>query len=225
MSSTPSTVSPPARNRLRRPLPTARATTRPTPLDEALEALDAVVRSGKARYVGVSNWLAYKVARAIGRSEVKGLARIDSVQPRYNLLFRQIERELLPLCLEEGIGVIPYNPLAGGLLTGKHDRSAPPPEGGRFQLGPCGRDVPGPLLARRRVRRHRAAARFRQGGGRLDDDDGGCSGCWPTRPSRPPSSAPAAPTRSPTTSPLSAQPLDASLKARSRRNHHGVAHG
>jgi aryl-alcohol dehydrogenase-like predicted oxidoreductase len=109
-----------------------------TPLDEALEALDLVVRSGKARYVGVSNWPAYKVARGLGRSEVKGLARIDSVQPRYNLLFRQIERELLPLCEEEGVGVIPYNPLAGGFLTGKHDRNAAPPEGGRFTLGNAG---------------------------------------------------------------------------------------
>lgn len=106
-----------------------------TPIDEALEALDAVVRSGKARYVGVSNWLAYKVARALGRSELKGLVRIDSVQPRYNLLFRQFERDLLPLCEEEGIGVIPYNPLAGGLLTGKHDRSADPQDGTRFTLG------------------------------------------------------------------------------------------
>jgi aryl-alcohol dehydrogenase (NADP+) len=109
-----------------------------TPLDEALEALDLVVRSGKARYVGVSNWLAYKVARAVGRSEAKGLVRIDSVQPRYNLLFRQIERELLPLCLEEGIGVIPYNPLAGGLLTGKHQRESVPPDGTRFTLGRAG---------------------------------------------------------------------------------------
>jgi aryl-alcohol dehydrogenase-like predicted oxidoreductase len=109
-----------------------------TPLDEALEALDLVVRSGKARYVGVSNWLAYKVARALGRSETKGLVRVDSVQPRYNLLFRQIERELLPLCSEEGVGVIPYNPLAGGLLTGKHDRQGAPSEGTRFTLGRAG---------------------------------------------------------------------------------------
>lgn len=108
-----------------------------TPLDEALDALDTIVRSGKARYVGVSNWPAYKVARAIGRSETKGTVRIDSVQPRYNLIFRQIERELLPLCAEEGIGVIPYNPLAGGLLTGKHDRGAPR-DGTRFTLGRAG---------------------------------------------------------------------------------------
>lgn len=110
-----------------------------TPIDEALEALDTVVRMGKARYVGVSNWPAYKVARALGRSEVKNVARIESVQPRYNLLFRTFERDLLPLCAEEAIAVIPYNPLAGGLLTGKHDHKAPPPPGSRFQLGTAGR--------------------------------------------------------------------------------------
>lgn len=109
-----------------------------TPLDETLEALDVIVRSGRARYVGVSNWLAYRLARALGRSEARGLVRFVSVQPRYNLLFRQIERELLPLCEEEGIGVIPYNPLAGGLLTGKHRPDAAPAEGGRFTLGTAG---------------------------------------------------------------------------------------
>jgi aryl-alcohol dehydrogenase (NADP+) len=108
-----------------------------TPLDEALEALDTVVRSGKARYVGVSNWPATKVARGVGRAELKGWAGIASVQPRYNLLFRTFERDLLPLCREEGIAVIPYNPLAGGMLTGKHARGAPP-EGTRFTLGNAG---------------------------------------------------------------------------------------
>jgi 1-deoxyxylulose-5-phosphate synthase len=108
-----------------------------TPLDEALEALDTVVKSGKARYVGVSNWPAYKVARGVGRAEVKGLAGITSVQPRYNLLFRTFERDLLPLAREEGIGVIPYNPLAGGMLTGKHQKGAPP-AGTRFTLGNAG---------------------------------------------------------------------------------------
>jgi aryl-alcohol dehydrogenase-like predicted oxidoreductase len=109
-----------------------------TPIDEALEALDSVVRAGKARYVGVSNWMGHRLARALGRGEVKNLVRIDSVQPRYNLLFRAFERDLLPLCQEEGIAVIPYNPLAGGLLAGKHDRAAPPPEGSRFTLGRAG---------------------------------------------------------------------------------------
>jgi 1-deoxyxylulose-5-phosphate synthase len=106
-----------------------------TPHDETLEAFDAVLRSGKARYIGCSNYLAYRLARALGRSEALGLARFVSVQPRYNLLFRQIERELLPLCAEEGLAVIPYNPLAGGLLTGKHKASTPPPAGSRFTLG------------------------------------------------------------------------------------------
>ena len=109
-----------------------------TPMDEALEALDTVVRQGKARYIGVSNWPAYKIARALGRGEVKNLARIDSVQPRYNLLFRAFERDLLPLCEEEAIAVIPYNPIAGGLLSGKHDGTAPPPEGTRFSLRNAG---------------------------------------------------------------------------------------
>jgi aryl-alcohol dehydrogenase-like predicted oxidoreductase len=102
-----------------------------TPLDETLEALDVIVRSGKARYVGVSNFLAYRLARALGRADVLRVARFVSVQPRYNLLFRQIERELLPLADEEQIAVMPYNPLAGGLLTGKH-RLDVQPESGRF---------------------------------------------------------------------------------------------
>jgi aryl-alcohol dehydrogenase (NADP+) len=109
-----------------------------TPVDETVEAFDAVVKAGKARYVGVSNYHAYRVARALGRSEALGLARLASVQPRYNLLFRQIERELLPLCEEEKLAVIPYNPLAGGLLTGKHQRGAPP-AGTRFTLGNAGK--------------------------------------------------------------------------------------
>ena len=104
-----------------------------TPIDETLGALDDLVRSGKVRYVGCSNFLAYQLARALGRSEARGLVRMDSAQPRYNLLFRQIERELLPLCQEEGVGVIPYNPLAGGMLSGKHRGGDPP--AGRFTLG------------------------------------------------------------------------------------------
>jgi aryl-alcohol dehydrogenase (NADP+) len=109
------------------------------PLDESLGALDDLVRAGKVCYVGCSNFLAYRLARAIGVSEAKGLARFDCIQPRYNLLFREFERELFPLCLEEGIGVIPYNPIAGGMLSGKHDRSKPPEEGTRFTLGNAAR--------------------------------------------------------------------------------------
>jgi aryl-alcohol dehydrogenase-like predicted oxidoreductase len=111
---------------------------RETPLDETLEALDTIVRQGKARYVGVSNFLAYRLARALGRSDVLRTARFVSVQPRYNLLFRQIERELLPLVTEEGLAVMPYNPLAGGLLTGKHRHDAAPAEG-RFTTATVGK--------------------------------------------------------------------------------------
>jgi len=106
-----------------------------TPLDETLEALDTIVRSGKARYVGVSNFLAYRLARALGRAEARQLVRPVSVQPRYSLLFREIERELLPLAVEDKLGVLAYNPLAGGLLTGKHSLAAGPAQGTRFTLG------------------------------------------------------------------------------------------
>lgn len=106
-----------------------------TPLDETLGALDEIVRSGRARYVGVSNFLAYRLATALGRSDVLRVARFVSVQPRYSLLFREIERELLPLAADEGLAVIPYNPLAGGLLTGKHQAGSAPTPGTRFTLG------------------------------------------------------------------------------------------
>ncbi len=105
-----------------------------TPIEESLAALDDLVRMGKVRYVGCSNFHAYQVARALGRSEVRGLARFDTVQPRYNLLFREFERELFPLCADEGVGVIPFNPIAGGMLSGKH-RPGPPTAGTRFTLG------------------------------------------------------------------------------------------
>ena len=109
-----------------------------TPIDETLGALDDLVRVGKVRYVGCSNFLAYQLARALGRSEARGFVRFDSVQPRYNLLFREFEREMFPLCLDEGVGVIPYNPIAGGMLSGKYDRTKPPVEGSRFTLGNAG---------------------------------------------------------------------------------------
>lgn len=107
---------------------------RRSPLEETLQALDDIVRSGKVRYVGVSNFLAYRLALALGKAEANRWTRFVSVQPRYNLLFREIERELLPLAREAGLGVIPYNPLAGGLLTGKH-RPGEPTAGTRFTLG------------------------------------------------------------------------------------------
>jgi aryl-alcohol dehydrogenase-like predicted oxidoreductase len=101
------------------------------PLDETLEALDLIVRAGKARYVGVSNFLAYRLARALGRSDQRRLVRFVSVQPRYCLLFREIERELIPLASEENLAVMPYSALAGGMLAGRY-RYESQPTGGRF---------------------------------------------------------------------------------------------
>jgi aryl-alcohol dehydrogenase-like predicted oxidoreductase len=109
-----------------------------TPYDETLEALDVLLRAGDVRYIGCSNWQAFRIARALGRSEVLGVGRFASVQPRYNLLFREMERELLPMCQEEGLAVIPYNPIAGGMLSGKHDRNSAPTEGTRFAIANAG---------------------------------------------------------------------------------------
>src|SRR5439155_12302593 len=131
-------VAAPATDRLHRPLPIALRRPGRAARRDARRARRGRVRAGKVRYIGCSNFLAYRLARAIGRSETLGLARFDSVQPRYNLLFREFERELFPLCLEEGVGVIPYNPLAGGMLSGKHPRGQPPAEGTRFTISNAG---------------------------------------------------------------------------------------
>jgi aryl-alcohol dehydrogenase-like predicted oxidoreductase len=100
-----------------------------TPIDETVEAMDSIVRSGKARYIGVSNFYAYRLAKALGRQDTLRLMRFASVQPRYNLLFREIERELLPLAQEDGLAVIAFNPLAGGLLSGRYKHSDKPDKG------------------------------------------------------------------------------------------------
>ena len=109
-----------------------------TPIEETLKALDDLVRWGKVRYIGCSNYQAWQLARAIGASERLGIARYDCDQPRYNILFREIENELLPLCRSEGVGVIAYNPLAGGMLTGKYAGTEDLREQTRFTLGNAG---------------------------------------------------------------------------------------
>ncbi len=106
-----------------------------TPLEETLRALDDLVRQGKVRYLGCSNYPAWQLALSVGLSAQHDWARFDSVQPRYNILFRDIEAELLPLCRDQGIGVIAYNPLAGGFLTGRYQSLEAPPPGTRFSLG------------------------------------------------------------------------------------------
>ncbi len=105
-----------------------------TPLEETLRAFDDLVRQGKVRYLGLSNHAAWQVALSLGISDRFGLERVCCVQPRYNLLYREIESELLPLCRDQGLGVIPYNPLAGGFLTGKYQTLEDATPGGRFAL-------------------------------------------------------------------------------------------
>lgn len=109
-----------------------------TPLEETLRALDDLVRQGKVRYLGCSNYPAWQIALALGLSAQHRWARFDCVQPRYNLLYRESESELLPLCRDQGLGVIAYNPLAGGFLSGKYHPQEAPPPGTRFTLGKTG---------------------------------------------------------------------------------------
>lgn len=100
-----------------------------TPIEETLDALNDLVRAGKVRYIGCSNYPAWRLALALGASERQQFARFDSLQPHYNLAHRaEFERELEPLCLDQGVGVIPYSPLAGGFLTGKYRRDQELPE-------------------------------------------------------------------------------------------------
>jgi aryl-alcohol dehydrogenase-like predicted oxidoreductase len=103
-----------------------------TPIEETLETLTDLVRAGKVRYIGCSNYSAWRLALALGTSERLHLARYDSLQPHYNLAHRdEFERELEELCLDQHIGVIPYSPLAGGFLTGKYRRDAEMPGSAR----------------------------------------------------------------------------------------------
>jgi aryl-alcohol dehydrogenase-like predicted oxidoreductase len=94
---------------------------RDTPLDETLRAFDDLVRQGKVRYLGASNYVAWRLTRALWESDKRGWARFESIQPKYNLVVRdEYERELEPLCLEQNIAVIPYSSLASGFLSGKY---------------------------------------------------------------------------------------------------------
>lgn len=113
-----------------------------TPIDETLRALDDLVRSGKVRYVGVSNQAAWRIAKALGISAKEGLARFESVQAYYTVAGRDLEREIVPLAKEESLSILVWSPLAGGLLSGKFDRDGGP-EGARrasFDFPPVNRD-------------------------------------------------------------------------------------
>src|ERR1700677_99745 len=102
-----------------------------TPVEETLRALDTLVNHGKVRYIGVSNWLAWKIAKALGISEFKNLARFDSLQAYYSIAGRDLERDLVPLLEAEKTGLLVWSPLAGGLLSGKFSRANQRPAGSR----------------------------------------------------------------------------------------------
>ncbi|MBL8848804.1 MAG: aldo/keto reductase [Planctomycetaceae bacterium] len=107
-----------------------------TPLEETLSALESLVRAGKVRAIGVSNWSALQLCRALLSAAVRAGIRIESIQPPYNLVQREIEPELLPLCVEHQIGITSYSPLGAGFLTGKYTSPTDVPKGTRFDVIP-----------------------------------------------------------------------------------------
>lgn len=114
-----------------------------TPIEETLRALDTLVQHGHVRYIGVSNWAAWQIMKALGISERLGLARFESLQAYYTIAGRDLERELVPLLRSEGVGLMVWSPLAGGLLSGKYTRDGQTDEGGRranFDFPPVNRE-------------------------------------------------------------------------------------
>jgi len=114
-----------------------------TPIEETLRALDDLVRQGLVRYVGVSNWSAWRIAKALGLSDARGHARFETLQAYYSIAGRDLERELVPMLIEEKLGLMVWSPLAGGLLSGKFGPGAPSPEGARrttFDFPPVDKD-------------------------------------------------------------------------------------
>ncbi|MEJ0006200.1 MAG: aldo/keto reductase [Steroidobacteraceae bacterium] len=114
-----------------------------TPIEETLGALDDCVRAGKVRYLGVSNHAAWHIAKSLGISAVRGLARFESIQAYYSIAGRELEREIVPLAVDQKLAIMPWSPLAGGFLSGKFKRDAQGPEGARrttFDFPPVDRD-------------------------------------------------------------------------------------
>ena len=106
-----------------------------TPLEETLSTLDMLVKSGKVRYLGASNFSGWQLQKAVDLAHLKGWEPFSCLQPQYNLLERAIEWEVVPVCLNEGLGIIPWSPLRGGWLSGKYSRGMQrPPEGSRVEL-------------------------------------------------------------------------------------------
>jgi aryl-alcohol dehydrogenase-like predicted oxidoreductase len=114
-----------------------------TPIEETVRALDTLVRQGDVRYVGVSNWAAWQIVKALGIAERLGLARFESLQAYYTIAGRDLERELIPMLQSEGLGLMVWSPLAGGLLSGKFGRGQQGEEGSRrtsFDFPPVNRE-------------------------------------------------------------------------------------
>jgi aryl-alcohol dehydrogenase-like predicted oxidoreductase len=107
-----------------------------TPIEETLGVLDDLVHEGKVRYIGCSNFAAWQLVESLHTSKSMGWHSFISVQPQYNMLSRDIERELIPAAQKYGVGIIPFSPLAGGLLTGKYKKGEAPPSGARLSAGP-----------------------------------------------------------------------------------------
>lgn len=103
-----------------------------TPIEETLRTLDDLVHQGKVRYIGCSNFMAWQICESAWTSRVAGVASFISLQPRYHMLDREIEKEIVPFCKQYGVGVLPYYPLANGFLTGKYTRGEPAPQGTRL---------------------------------------------------------------------------------------------
>ena len=115
-----------------------------TPIEETLRALDDLRRQGLVRYVGVSNWAAWKISKALGLAEAKGLGRFETLQAYYSIAGRDLERELVPMLTEEKLGLMVWSPLAGGLLSGKYGPDVQTPEGARrlnFDFPPVNKDL------------------------------------------------------------------------------------
>ena len=123
-----------------------------TPIEETMQALDDLVRWGKVRYVGSSNYRAWQLALALGASDRAGIARFDCDQPRYNILWRDIEADLLPLCRDQGVGIIAYNPLAGRLPDRQVPKHQGPPRRHEVHARQRRPTLSSPLLGRNPVR-------------------------------------------------------------------------
>ncbi len=124
-----------------------------TPLEETLSTLDDLVHEGKVRYIGASNYAGWQLAKALGVSALHDWQPFVSLQPQYSLIARDLERELLPLCIHDGLAVLPYSPLGGGVLTGKYRAGEEPPDGTR-----AADKGPGSFMVRRRLEDERMDA-------------------------------------------------------------------